>query len=76
MLLPPQPFIAGCMVLLMVDGTKRDRELVTDFEPKTLGLGKADVMGVAWRSAANETGLLSHVAQMLLRSDPLWFADG
>ena len=33
-LLPPQPFIAGCVVLLMVDGAQRDREFITDLEPK------------------------------------------
>ena len=75
-LLPPQPLIAGCMVLLMVDGTERYREFVADLEPKALGLGEADVMGVARRSPANETGLLGHEAQMLLGSDPFWFADG
>ena len=50
-LLPPQSLIAGCVVLLMVNGTERYREFVADLEPKALGLGEADVMGVAWRSA-------------------------
>ena len=64
------------MVLLMVNGAERYREFVADLEPKALGLGEADVMGVARRSPANETGLLGHKAQMLLGSDPFWFADG
>ena len=76
MLLPPQPLIAGCVVLLMVNGTERYREFVADLEPKTPRLGETDVMGVARRSPANETGLLGHVAQMLLGADPFWFADG
>ena len=76
MLLPPQPLIAGRMVLLMVNGAERYREFVADLEPKALGLGEADVMGVARRSPANETGLLGHEAQMLLGADPFWFADG
>jgi hypothetical protein len=32
-------------------------------------------MDVARRSPANEAGLLGHVTQMPLRSDPPWFAD-
>jgi hypothetical protein len=74
-LLPPQSLIAGCVVLLMVDGAERDRKFIADLEPEAFGLGKAEVMGVARRSAANETGLLSHKAQMLLGADPFWFAD-
>ena len=31
---------------------------------------------MTWRSPANETGLLGHKVQLLLRSDPLWFANG
>ena len=46
MFLPPQPLIAGCMVLLMVNGTERYGEFVADLEPKAPGLGEADVMGV------------------------------
>ena len=76
MLLPPLPLIAGGVVLLMVNGAERYGEFVADLEPKTSGLCKADVMGVAWRSPANETRLLGHEAQMLLGSDPFWFADG
>ena len=64
--LPPQPLIAGCMVLLMVNGAERYRKFIADLEPKAPRLGEADVMGVARRSAANETGLLGHKAQMLL----------
>ena len=59
----------------MVNGAERDRELVADLEPKAPGLGEANVMGVAWRSPANNAGLLGHVAQVLLASNPLWFAD-
>jgi len=29
---PPSPFIAGCMIFRMVDGTERNRELVTHLE--------------------------------------------
>jgi hypothetical protein len=74
-LLPPQPFIAGCVVLLMVNGAQRYREFVTDLEPKAPGLCEADVMGVARRSPTNEAGLLGHIAQMLLGSDSFWLAD-
>ena len=73
--LPPLPLIAGCVVLLMVNGAERYGEFVADLEPNTSGLCKADVMGVAWRSPANETRLPRHEAQMLLGSDPFRFAD-
>jgi hypothetical protein len=59
------PLIGGCVVLLMVDGTERDRELITDLKPKASRLCEADVMGMARRSPADETGLLGHEAQML-----------
>ena len=62
MLLPPQPLIAGRMVLLMVNGAQRYRESIADLEPKALGLGEAEVMGVARRSPADQTRLLGHVA--------------
>src|SRR5262245_3438497 len=38
MLLPPQPLIAGCVVLLMMNGAERYGEFVADFEPNTSGL--------------------------------------
>src|SRR5262245_14334890 len=60
----------------MVNGTERDREFVTHLKSKASRLCKADVMGVSWRSFANETGLLGDKTQMFLGSDPLWFADG
>jgi hypothetical protein len=55
-LLPPQSFVSGCMVLLMVDGTERDGEFVTNLKPKSPRLCEADVMGVARRSPANDAG--------------------
>src|SRR6476619_7615454 len=76
MLLPPLPLIARGMVLLMVNGAEGYREFVADLEPKTPRLGKTDVMRMARRSPTNKTALLGDVAQMLLGSDPLWFADG
>ena len=44
MLLPPQSLVTGCVVLLMVNGAEWYREFVADLEPKTAGLGEADVM--------------------------------
>ena len=76
MFLPPLPLIARGIVLLMVNGAEGYREFVADLEPKTPRLGKTDVMRMARRSPTNKTGLLGDVAQMLLGSDPLWFADG
>src|SRR5262245_23191318 len=75
MLLPPQPFIPGCVVLLMMNGAQGYGEFVANLEPNTSGLCKADMMGMAWQSAANDTRLLRHEAQMLLGSDPFGFAD-
>ena len=59
----------------MVNGAERHGEFITHLEPKASGLREAEVMGLGRRSPTNETGLLGHIAQMLLRSDPLWFAD-
>jgi hypothetical protein len=76
MVLPPQPLVAGCVVLLMVNGAERYGEFVADLESKATGLCEADVMGVARRSPANETGLLSHEAQMFLGAIRFGFTDG
>ena len=45
-LLPPQSLIAGCVVLLMVNGAERNREFVAHFEA-SLWIGETDLMGVA-----------------------------
>jgi hypothetical protein len=52
------------MVLLMVDGTERDGELVADLEPKSPRLCEAEVMGVARRSPANEGAAGPHLPQL------------
>ena len=38
--LPPQPLIAGCVVLLMVDGAERYRKFIADLEPKAPRIGR------------------------------------
>jgi hypothetical protein len=47
---PPQSFVSGCTVLLMVNGPERDGELVTDLDSKTFALREAAVMGVPQRT--------------------------
>ena len=57
-LLPPRRFVAVTMNFAMVSPAQRDRELVADFTAERPVLGKAQVMGVAGLSSADQTGLL------------------
>ena len=50
----------------MVDGTKRNRKFVADFEGKPSRLCIADVMRMGRGAAADEARLLCHKAKVLL----------
>src|SRR5260370_23700548 len=54
---PPCDFIAMIMQLLMVLATQRHGKFVADLAPKRPRLGKLQMMRVARRALANETGL-------------------
>ena len=57
-LTPPRRFVTVTMNFAMVSPAQRDRELVADFTAERPVLGKAQVMGVAGLSSADQTGLL------------------
>jgi hypothetical protein len=58
--LPPLPFVPSCVVFGMMDRAKGNSEFIAHLEPETSWLGVSDVMGMARRSPANETGLVRY----------------
>lgn len=63
------------MVIGVVDGAERHRELVADLQSEPFWLCIANVMSMRWRAAADETWLPPDISQMLLRSKPLDLAE-
>jgi hypothetical protein len=61
---PPSPLITCCVILTVVDGAERHRELVAHVERDTFSLSIADVMGVGWGATADEAWLLRDEAKM------------
>jgi len=55
--LPPLPFIIGAMKYAVMRGADENHPLVTDLATEVTGLGKAQVVRVAWRSDTDETWL-------------------
>src|SRR5262245_40787860 len=49
----------------MMPATEGDRELITDLAAERTGLRKSEVMGIRGLAAADETGLLGDIAQVL-----------
>src|SRR5215813_6948080 len=49
----------------MMPAAERDRELIADLAAERAGLGKSEVVGVRGLAAAQQTGLLGDVAQVL-----------
>ena len=60
------------MQLQMMITAQRDGKLVADLPPKGLGLGKFDVMGIAWRASTDDAWLRGNECEMSL----ITFADG
>ena len=56
--LPPSCFIAATMEFAVVPPAKWDREFVTDFPPERPVLRKAQMVGVARLTSADQAGLL------------------
>jgi len=73
--LPPFPLIAGGMILIVMDGTERDREFVADLERQASGLRKPNMMRVRGRAAADQARLAPDVAQVILGALPLWLPN-
>ena len=59
----------------MMCGAEGHHPFVAHLPSHCSRLGKAQVMGMAWAAATDETGLLSHIAQMLFISNAPWGAD-
>ena len=57
--LPPSGFIAVTMNFAMISPAERDRELVADFAAERAVLRKAQVVGIARLTTADQTALLS-----------------
>ena len=73
LLLPPVDFVAGLVQLPVMSAAEGDGELVADFHADGAGLGEAQVVGVGWLPAADETGLGRHKPQVSPVSYSLWF---
>ena len=65
------------MQLAVVGPAERDGELITDLLPEPAGLGKAQMMRIAWLPAADQAWLFDDEAQMLPIALPrcLWQED-
>ena len=63
------------MQLPVVPAAERHRELIADFEADCPGLGKPQVMRIAWLPAADQARLRSDKFQMRLVAQPLRFCE-
>lgn len=57
-LLPPRRFIAVTVNFAIVSPAQRNREFVTDLAAERAVLRKAQMVGVAWLTSADQAGLL------------------
>ena len=57
---PPVQFPTGAVQFAMVSAAQRDGKLVADFEAKTAGLRKPQMMGIAGLASADEARLFGH----------------
>jgi hypothetical protein len=71
-LLPPSLLIANAVEGSVMGGRERDRPLITDLSSESTGLGKAQMVGLGWRSSANNAGLCGDIAEVLFVADPPW----
>jgi hypothetical protein len=62
---PPRALVTCAMHRTMVPATEWDRELIADLAAKRTGLRESEVVGIRGLAAAQETRLLSHIAQVL-----------
>jgi hypothetical protein len=53
------------MQLQMMVTAQRNGKLVADLSPKGLGLGKFDVMGIAWRASTDDAWLRGNVCKRI-----------
>ena len=71
--LPPSSFIAAAMDFAMVSAAEWHREFVAHLAAKRPILGKAQMMSIGWRAAADQTGLLDDEPHMIAVAYPPWF---
>ena len=75
-LLPPLTFLAGGVDVVVVNGAKRDGELVADLQTKAFRLRVTHVVRVRGRAAADKARLGGDEANMLLAADALRLTEG
>ena len=75
-LLPPLTFPAGGMDVVVVDGAKRNGELIAHLQTEPLGLRVAYVVRVRGSAPTDEAGLACHEVKMLLAAHAFRFAEG
>ena len=67
---PPRGLIAAAMDLAMVSAAERDSEFIAHLAAQCRWLGKAQMVGIGWAPATDETRLLSDRFDMLPVADP------
>jgi hypothetical protein len=60
----------------MMSSAQRDGELIADFAPLSLGLGKAEVVGVRGLPAADQTGAVGDRPDVLPVANPARLRQG
>ena len=73
---PPGCLVAASVKLAMMGAAKRHREVIADLASHGPRLGKANVMSIGGRGAAQQAGLRGDVAEMLLVADAQGLAEG
>ena len=72
-LLPPRRLVTAAMNFAMVSAAERYRELVAHLAAKRPILGKAQMMRIGRRAAADQTWLLGHEPHVFAVAYPAWF---
>jgi hypothetical protein len=75
-LLPPCRFVATAMDFAMMAAAERHGEFVADLSPERPMLGKAQMMGIGWRAAANQTRLVGDKPDVVSVTNPTWLGVG
>ena len=69
-LLPPYRFVVAAMDFAMMAAAERHGELIAGLSTERLLLGKAQMMRIGGRTAANQTRLLGHEPHVLTIAKP------
>ena len=72
---PPRRFVPTVVQLAVMETAQRNRKLIADLPTESAGLSKAEMMGIAGLSPANNAGLRRHKRQMILVTAPSWFSQ-